>query len=69
VERRWIWASAAIAAMWAAVILVGLFGPTFEAESASGDRVEIPLAAILVALGAIVGTIIVAWRGFRPDPD
>jgi type VI protein secretion system component VasK len=63
VDRKWIWASLAIIAMWAAVVLVGVFGPNLVVDDDS-RHVEVPALPIVVALCAFVCTIVVAWRGY-----
>jgi hypothetical protein len=65
--RKWIWASLAISSMWIAVLFVGLFGPVLETENAAGDRVTVPVATFVVALFALVATIVVAAVGFREE--
>jgi hypothetical protein len=64
--RKWIWASVAISSMWIAVLFVGLFGPVLETESAGGDRATVPVG-VVVALCALVATIVVAAVGFREE--
>ena len=64
--KKWIWASVAISSMWIAVLFVGLFGPVLETESAAGDRVNVPVG-VVVALCALVATIVVAAIGFREE--
>jgi hypothetical protein len=62
-DKKWIWASLAIIAMWAAVVLVGVYGPDLVVDD--GDRhVKVPALEIVVALCAFVATLVVAWRGF-----
>jgi hypothetical protein len=64
--RKWIWASVAISSMWLAVLFVGLFGPVVETESVAGDRATVPVG-VVVALCALVATIVVAAVGFREE--
>ena len=64
--RKWIWACLAISSMWIAVLFVGLFGPV-ETENAAGNRVTVPVATFVVALFALVATIVVAAVGFREE--
>jgi hypothetical protein len=63
---KWIWASVAISSMWIAVLFVGLFGPVLETENAAGDRVTAPVG-VVVALCALVATIVVAAVGYREE--
>jgi hypothetical protein len=65
VKSKYIWAGLAIAAMWAAVAIVGVYGPVLDATSAEGEVANIPVLGIVVALFAMVGTILVAIFGFR----
>jgi uncharacterized membrane protein len=62
-ERKWIWASLAIIAMWAAVVLVGIYGPDVIVDE-SDRHVKVPALAIVVTLCAFVATLVLAWRGF-----
>lgn len=62
-QRKYFWAGLAIAAMWIAVLFVGVFGPTMEAGGPSGAA-GIPVALGTVALGALIGTIIVGILAF-----
>jgi hypothetical protein len=64
--KKWIWASVAISSMWIAVLFVGLFGPVLETENAAGDRATVPVG-VVVALCALVATIVVAAVGFREE--
>ena len=66
-SRKWIWASLAISSMWITVLFVGLFGPVVETESAAGGRTAVPVATFVVALFALVATIVVANVGFKGD--
>jgi hypothetical protein len=74
VDRKWIWASLAIVAMWTAVVLVGVFGPDVVVDNDT-SHVKVPALAIVVALCAFIATLVVAWRGFseprspRRPPD
>lgn len=64
-RNKYVWAGLAIAAMWVAVALVGVFGPVLEATSAEGEVANVPVLGIVVAFFAMVGTILVAIFGFR----
>jgi hypothetical protein len=61
---REMWASLAICVMWLAVLFSALFGPDFVSTSAGGSTTTIP-SGIAVALFAVIGTKIVASRGFE----
>ena len=65
-DRKWIWASLAIAVMWAAVILVGIYGPDVVVDE-EASHVRVPALAIVVAVCAFIATLVLAWRGFS-DP-
>ena len=73
-DRKWIWASLVIVAMWAAVVLVGVYGPDVVVDNDT-SHVKVPALAIVVALCAFIATLVVAWRGFseprapQPPPD
>jgi hypothetical protein len=60
---KWIWATLAIVAMWAAVVLVGIYGPDVVVDNAT-DHVRVPALAIVVAVCAFIATLVLAWRGF-----
>lgn len=60
--RKWIWASPAIIAMWAAVVLVGVYGPDLVVDHDTSP-VKVPALAIVVALCVVVATLVLAWRG------
>ena len=64
-RNKYVWAGLAIAAMWVAVALVGVFGPVLEATGAEGEVANVPVLGIVVAFFAVVGTILVAIFGFR----
>jgi len=63
-QNKYFWTGLSIAAMWIAVLFVGVFGPTLEAGGSSGAA-GIPAALTVVAIGAVIGTIFVAIYGFR----
>ena len=48
------------------MLFVGLFGPVLETENAAGDRATVPVG-VVVALCALVATIVVAGVGFREE--
>jgi hypothetical protein len=64
------WGAVSIAAMWLAVLFVGVFGSdmTFGSYGASGPTTI--SSSVGVALFAMIGTVAVAKRAFaRRDPD
>jgi hypothetical protein len=63
VKQKHLLAAASIAVMWLAVILVGVYGPDFRVQEIN-SMVEVP-NVVVVAPCAAIGTIVVAWRGFR----
>jgi uncharacterized membrane protein len=63
VYRKWIWASLAIIAMWAAVVLVGVYGPDLVVDHDT-SHIKVPALAVVVALCALGATLVFAWRGF-----
>ncbi len=60
-------AGLAIASMWIAVLFIGLFAGDIVNHSAGGDASTVP-AVVPVALFALIGTWIVARRGFSGPP-
>jgi hypothetical protein len=66
--NREMWASLAICVMWLAVALCALFGPDFVSTSPGGASTTIP-SGIAVGLFAVIGTGIVAKRGFERGHD
>jgi hypothetical protein len=63
-QNRYFWTGLSIAAMWIAVLFVGVFGPTMDAGGPTG-AVGIPVALTVVAFFALIGTVIVGIFGFR----
>jgi hypothetical protein len=70
VRLRQVWAGIAIIAMWVAVLFVGIYGgnivSTGGSNGASGTT-SVP-SAVVIAVFACIGTIVVARHGFRADP-
>ena len=67
--KKWIAAAAAIAVMWLAVLFTSLFAPVLHVNDNTGNSVQLPLAAIVVAFFAFIATIVIAVTGFRGGPD
>ena len=63
-QNKYFWATVSIVIMWLAVLFVGVYGPTMDAGGINGAQ-DIPVALSVVALCALVGTIIVGVVGFR----
>jgi hypothetical protein len=58
VEKKPVWLAVCIVAIWAAVALIGIFGPSLEA----GTDTVIPLSAILAPIfGAIATGYVAMW--------
>ncbi len=64
-QNKYFWAASAIAAMWIAVLFVGVFGPVLETSDVAGNVSTVPVAVIVVATFAMIGTVLVAIFGFR----
>ncbi len=64
---REMWGAASIAIMWLAVLFVGVFGPSIVVNDSSGYH-NVPVV-VVVAFFALLGTIPIAWRAFRPGRD
>ncbi len=60
---RELWATVAIAAMWLAVLFVGVYGGEATFHSVDSSVTTVP-AGVLVALFAAIGTSSVAKRVF-----
>ena len=59
-----MWGAVAIATMWLAVLFVGVFGPSIISNRSSGYT-NVPVV-VVVAFFALLGTVPVARRAFRP---
>ncbi len=56
-EKKPVWLAVCIVAIWAAVAVIGLFGPSFETAD-----ITIPLSAILAPiLGALATGYVAIW--------
>ena len=62
-QNKYGWAGFSIAAIWVAVMIVGVYGGDFRTESIN-DTTEIPIVLMVAAL-AMIATIAVAIFGFR----
>lgn len=63
---RELWASIAIAAMWLAVVVDSVWGPSLVSASNDGNSTTVP-SAIIVALFAWLATSVVARYAFKQD--
>ena len=63
-----LWASLAIAVMWIAVLLTGVWGPDFVSRTPGSTETIMP-TAMPVALFAFLGTWVVARYGFRRESE
>jgi hypothetical protein len=61
-----LWGAVAIASMWLAVLFVGIYGGDFTSVNAGTQTTTFP-SAVLVAVFACIGTVVVARRAFRRD--
>lgn len=59
-----IWATLSIAAMWLAVLIVGVYGNDMRFSGADGSGIAIP-SVVVVAICAAAATAAVARRAFR----
>ncbi|MFC1935584.1 hypothetical protein ACFLX9_02320 [Chloroflexota bacterium] len=64
-HKKFFWVSLAIASIWAAVALVGIYGPELVINSAGGDEVRIPAGVIFASFFAATATVFVAVWGYR----
>ena len=63
-----MWGTVAIATMWLAVLLVGVFGSNIVLNDSSGSSSSWPVV-VVVAFFALLGTVPVARRAFRQRRD
>jgi hypothetical protein len=68
IRLRQVWAGLAIVAMWLAVLFDGIYGKDIVSDGSNvgGGSTVIP-SAVVIAVFACIGTIVVARHGFRPD--
>ncbi len=64
-NSKFFWVSLAIASIWVAVALVGIFGPELVVKTAGGDDVRLPAGAAVAAFFAAIATVFVAIWGYR----
>jgi hypothetical protein len=65
VHVRALWASLSIVSVWLAVLFVGVFGENILSSTPGGTSTSVPVVVAVVPF-ALVATIVVARRGFRP---
>lgn len=65
---REMWATVAIAAMWIAVLFVGVYGGDMTFQSVDSSSSSIP-SGVAVAMFAAIGTGSIAKRVFGRKPD
>ena len=58
-----MWGAVAIAVVWLAVLLVGVYGPSIVVNNSSGYS-NVPVV-VVVAFFALLGTVPIARRAFR----
>ena len=63
-QSKYPWAGLAIMSMWVAVLFTGIYGSNIHIDDGSAG-IDLPLALIIVAVFALIGTIFVGVRGFR----
>jgi hypothetical protein len=59
-----LWAGLAIVAMWLAVLFVGVYGDDSIVSKAGSTNSSVPVV-VVVALAALVATIVVGARAFK----
>ncbi|HEY7706976.1 MAG TPA: hypothetical protein VH968_07400 [Gaiellaceae bacterium] len=64
IDARDMWASLAIVAIWAAVLLSAAFAPDIRTFDASGAHATIP-SVVVIAVFAMFATMSVAKHGFE----
>ena len=62
-HARELWGGVAITSMWLAVLFVGIFGGNIVKGTPGGESSSWPVV-VVVALFALIGTIVVARRAF-----
>ena len=65
-RMREMWATLAIAVMWLAVLFEGIYGPNIESGGPSGSTTP---SVIVVAVCAMIATIVLARAAFKGDRD
>ena len=66
-HARELWGGVAISSMWLAVLFVGIFGGDIVKSTPGGESSSWPVV-VVVALFALIGTIVVGRRAFVVTP-
>jgi len=66
-HARELWGGVAITSMWLAVLFVGVFGENIVKSTPGGESSSWPVV-VVVAVVALIGTIVVARRAFAASP-
>lgn len=66
-HARELWGGLAIISMWLAVLFVGVFGGNIVKSTPGGESSSWPVV-VVVALLALIGTIVVGRRAFAVAP-
>ena len=57
--------TAAIIVMWIAVMIIGVFAPSFRMGETGGTELTVPVGAICAPFFAAIATVFVAFWGYR----
>jgi len=66
-HARELWGGVAITSMWLAVLFVGIFGGNIVKSTPGGESSSWPVV-VVVALFALIGTVVVGRRAFAVAP-
>ena len=66
-HARELWGGVAIISMWLAVLFVGIFGGNVVKSSPGGESSSWPVV-VVVAVVALIGTVVVGRRAFAVAP-